>query len=102
MNKSRTFFRVSERLAWVLGKRCGINITLTRQVGKCYNYRVILILIDMSESSNLDPEFEADYKFIRRDIIKVAVGNLVFLGLLVGLYFVNQKYAVLKVLEKLF
>ena len=57
----------------------------------------------MAENNhNIDPEFESDYKHIRSDLKLVIIGNLIFLALLVGLYFANQKYSWLAHLEKLF
>lgn len=51
---------------------------------------------------NLDPELEPAYQYVRKDIKRVAVGNLFFLAVLVGLYFADKKYALLTQLEKLF
>ena len=57
----------------------------------------------MAENNHkIAPEFESEYQHIRSDLKLVIIGNLVFLALLVGLYFANQKYAILSQLEKLF
>ncbi len=50
----------------------------------------------------IDPEFASEYLHIKSDLKLVVIGNVVFLALLVGLYFANQKYAILNYLEKLF
>ena len=64
---------------------------------------VTLIIFHMEQiSQNRDPELESDYQLIRKDLKRVILGNLFFLALLVGLYFADQKYAILSHLEKLF
>jgi hypothetical protein len=49
-----------------------------------------------------DPEFQDEYRAIKKDVKSVIIINLIFLALIVVLYFVNQKTGVLNSLEKLF
>ena len=51
---------------------------------------------------NQDPEFQKDYEFVRKDIKKVVINNVIFIGLLIVLYFANQKFDWLSHLQKLF
>ena len=58
----------------------------------------------MSENNQqgVDPDFQKDYQFIRADIKKVVINNIIFVALLVALYFGNQKFGFLARLENLF
>ena len=56
----------------------------------------------MNQSSQADPEFQKDYEYVRKDIRKVVVNNIIFIALLVVLYFANQKFDWLSHLQKLF
>ena len=47
-------------------------------------------------------EFKEDYKRIKGDVVKVVITNVIVLALLVGLFFVNQKYGFLNNLNKFF
>jgi len=54
------------------------------------------------QQQNPDPEFQKDYEFVKKDVRKVAINNVIFIALLVGLYFANQRFGWLSHLEKLF
>lgn len=56
----------------------------------------------MADNSQIDPDFQKDYEFFRKDVKTVILNNLVFVALLVALYFVNQKFGWLAKLENLF
>ena len=49
-----------------------------------------------------DPEFQKEYDFVKKDIKKVVINNVIFISLLVALYFANQKFDWLSKLQKLF
>jgi len=55
-----------------------------------------------ANQQNIDPEFRDEYRKIKSDIKRVAITNILFLLLLVGAYFANQKFNFLSRLEKFF
>ena len=67
-----------------------------------YNHYVNLIILYMEQNNQgLDSDLAGEYQHIKSDLRKVIIGNLVFLALLIGLYFVDKQYGVLSQLEKL-
>ena len=50
----------------------------------------------------IDPEFQDEYQKIKSDIKRVAITNILFLLLLIGVYFANQKFDFLSQLERFF
>jgi len=48
------------------------------------------------------PSEDTESEYHKQDLKRVIFGNLFFLALLIGLYFVNQRFGVLSYLEKLF
>ena len=59
-------------------------------------------LMQQNNQQAVDPDFQKDYEFIRADIKKVVINNIIFVALLVALYFANQKFGFLVKLENLF
>ena len=51
---------------------------------------------------SIDPEFRDEYQKIKSDIKRVVITNILFLLLLVGVYFANQKFNFLSRLERFF
>ena len=51
---------------------------------------------------SIDPEFRDEYQKIKSDIKRVAITNILFLLLLIGVYFANQKFDFLSQLERFF
>ena len=56
----------------------------------------------MVNNTQPDPDFQKDYEYIRSDVKKVVLINLLFVVLLVALYFANQRFGWLAKLENLF
>jgi len=56
----------------------------------------------MPNSSQVDPDFQAGYEHIRKDVKKVVATNMLFIALLIAVYFANQKFGFLAKLENLF